>query len=79
MDEMPQRIAPSTDRTAAARLLGCAPHDVGYCPRCQGLTHRYGRHAQIICPACRAAQAPPGEPPASTSTASAQPPNSPRR
>ncbi|MEU6012459.1 hypothetical protein [Streptomyces sp. NPDC047453] len=56
MDEVLQRIDPATDRTAAARLLGCTPEEVGYCPRCQGLTRRYGKHAQIICPACRAAE-----------------------
>jgi hypothetical protein len=54
---MPERIDPSTDRTAAACLLGCLPDEVGYCPRCQGLTRRYGRDAQVICPACRAAEA----------------------
>ncbi|MEV7991860.1 hypothetical protein AB0O67_08075 [Streptomyces sp. NPDC086077] len=72
MDELSQRIDPTTDRTAAARLLGCAPDEVGYCPRCQGLTHRYGRDAQIICPACRAAETPPGATspaPRTTSTA----------
>ncbi|MFF9157689.1 hypothetical protein ACF1AB_36335 [Streptomyces sp. NPDC014846] len=56
MDGMPRRIEPATDRTAAARMLGCAPDEVGYCPRCQGLTRRYGRGAQIICTACRAAE-----------------------
>jgi len=56
MDGVPQRIDPSTDRTAAARLLGCPPDEVGYCPRCHGLTRRYGRHARIICPACRATE-----------------------
>lgn len=59
MDEMPQRIAPETDRAAAAILLGCAPGEVGYCPRCQGLTRRYGAKAQVLCPACQAAEAPP--------------------
>ncbi|MFI1601324.1 hypothetical protein ACH4YN_04025 [Streptomyces griseofuscus] len=42
---------------AAAQLLGCLPDEVGYCPRCQGLTHRYGHGAQVICAACRAAEA----------------------
>ncbi|QIJ62537.1 hypothetical protein [Streptomyces sp. JB150] len=53
MDGRPQRIDPSTDRTAAARLLGCHPDEVGYCPRCSGLTRRYGRSAEILCPACQ--------------------------
>jgi hypothetical protein len=57
MDEMPQRIDPSTDRTTAALLLGCRPDEVGFCPRCQGLTCRYGAKAQVLCPACRAADA----------------------
>ncbi|MFF8995074.1 hypothetical protein ACF09H_35135 [Streptomyces sp. NPDC014983] len=57
MEEMPRRIDPATDRTAAAQLLGCLPDEVGYCPRCQGLTIRYGRRAQIVCAACRAAGA----------------------
>ncbi len=56
MDGVPQRIVPSTDTVAAARMLGCLPDEVGYCPRCQGLTCRYGRKAQIICAACRAAE-----------------------
>ncbi|MFF4761680.1 hypothetical protein [Streptomyces sp. NPDC001292] len=56
MDDMPRRIDPSTDRTAAAILLGCLPDEVGYCPRCHGLTHRYGRDAQVLCPACRTAE-----------------------
>ena len=54
MDQMPQRIDPSMDRTAAALLLGCLPEEVGFCPRCQGLTCRYGSKAQVLCPACRA-------------------------
>ncbi|MFJ8787730.1 hypothetical protein [Streptomyces sp. NPDC102462] len=54
MEQAPERIDPSTDRVAAAILLGCAPHEVGYCPRCQGLTHRYGHNAQVLCPACTA-------------------------
>lgn len=58
MDEMPQRIDPRTDRATAALLLGCTPAEVGYCPRCQGLTRRYGSKAQVLCPACRAADAP---------------------
>lgn len=57
MEEMPRRIDPATDRTAAAHLLGCLPDEVGYCPRCQGLTRRYGRRAQVLCAACRAAEA----------------------
>ncbi|MGW0708967.1 hypothetical protein ACWD4G_23965 [Streptomyces sp. NPDC002643] len=57
MDEMPQRIDPSMDRAAAALLLGCLPAEVGFCPRCQGLTRRYGPKAQVVCPACRAADA----------------------
>jgi hypothetical protein len=61
MDEMPPRIDPSMDRTAAALLLGCTPEEVGFCPRCQGLTHRYGSRAQILCPACRAADAATGK------------------
>ncbi|MFH9677701.1 hypothetical protein ACH4L5_36340 [Streptomyces sp. NPDC017405] len=58
MDRVRERIDPAVDRTAAARLLGCSPDEVGYCPRCQGLTRRYGREAQVICPACRAVQPP---------------------
>ncbi|MFF5404312.1 hypothetical protein ACFY8K_18300 [Streptomyces misionensis] len=61
MEEMPRRIDPATDRTAAAHLLGCRPDEVGYCPRCQGLTHRYGRRARPVCPACRAAEAQPAD------------------
>ncbi|GGI94361.1 hypothetical protein [Streptomyces brasiliensis] len=61
MNPVPQRIAPSTDRAVAAILLGCPPEEVGFCPRCQGLTRRYGRRAQVICPACRAADAEAGE------------------
>ncbi|MER6531527.1 hypothetical protein [Streptomyces sp. NPDC001508] len=52
MEEVPERIDPATDRVTAAILLGCAPHEVGYCPRCLGLTHRYGRNARVLCPAC---------------------------
>ncbi|MGW2713175.1 hypothetical protein ACWC4J_29995 [Streptomyces sp. NPDC001356] len=55
---MPRRIAPSTDRAAAALLLGCTANQVGYCGRCQGLTRRYGPAAQVVCAACRAAEAP---------------------
>ncbi|MFF5438820.1 hypothetical protein [Streptomyces achromogenes] len=58
MDRVLGRIDPTVDRTAAARLLGCSPDQVGYCPRCQGLTRRYGRQAQVICPACQAVQPP---------------------
>ncbi|GHH31341.1 hypothetical protein [Streptomyces rubradiris] len=58
MDRVLERIDPAVDRTAAARLLGCSPDEVGYCPRCQGLTRRYGRNAQVICPACPDAQHP---------------------
>ncbi|MFC9915194.1 hypothetical protein [Streptomyces sp. NPDC127197] len=58
MDEMPQRIDPSMDRGAAALLLGCLPEEVGFCPRCQGLTRRYGPKAQVLCPACRVAADP---------------------
>ncbi|MFF9001537.1 hypothetical protein ACF1GW_06380 [Streptomyces achromogenes] len=58
MDRVLERIDPAVDRTAAARLLGCSPDEVGYCPRCQGLTRRYGREAQIICSACQDAQHP---------------------
>ncbi|GEC08793.1 hypothetical protein SSP24_64480 [Streptomyces spinoverrucosus] len=76
MDEVPQRIDPATDRTVAALLLGCAPDEVGYCPRCQGLTHRYGRNAQIICPACRSVDASLGAPFPTTAPA---PQNSPSR
>lgn len=47
-----QRIAPDTDRAAAAILLGRTPGEVGYCPRCQGLTLRYGPKAQVLCHAC---------------------------
>ncbi|RMB84918.1 hypothetical protein CTZ28_14915 [Streptomyces shenzhenensis] len=54
MDGVPERIDPSTDRVAAAILLRCSPDELGYCPRCQGLTHRYGRDAQVLCPACAA-------------------------
>ncbi|MGW0711954.1 hypothetical protein ACWD4G_39390 [Streptomyces sp. NPDC002643] len=57
MEEMPERIDPSMDRAVAALLLGCLPKEVGFCPRCRGLTHRYGPGAQILCPACRAADA----------------------
>ncbi|GGY97545.1 hypothetical protein ACWDE9_24330 [Streptomyces olivaceoviridis] len=56
---MPRRIDPSTDRAAAAVLLGCTPNQVGYCARCQGLTRRYGPTAQVVCAACRAAEAAP--------------------
>lgn len=45
---MPRRIDPSTDRATAAVMLGCSPDEVGYCPRCQGLTRRYGRNAQRV-------------------------------
>lgn len=61
MDEMPRRIDPSMDRAAAALLLGCLPQDVGFCPRCQGLTRRYGPEAQLLCLACRVADAPPAK------------------
>lgn len=54
---MPQRIDPAMDRAAAALLLGCAPDQVGYCARCQGLTQRYGRDARPVCRACQARQA----------------------
>ncbi|MFD5589335.1 hypothetical protein ACFWII_36800 [Streptomyces sp. NPDC127063] len=63
MNGMPRRIDPSTDRATAALILGCSPSQVGYCSRCQGLTVRYGSHAQVICPACRAAEQDPGTPP----------------
>ncbi|GAA2591600.1 hypothetical protein GCM10010304_40680 [Streptomyces roseoviolaceus] len=61
MDEMPRRIDPSMDRASAALLLGCLPQEVGFCPRCQGLTRRYGPKAQVPCPACRMAGAPPAK------------------
>ncbi|MFI1201662.1 hypothetical protein ACH4VR_19785 [Streptomyces sp. NPDC020883] len=51
----PGRLDPkTTDATAAAIILGCSTQDIGPCVRCQGLTARYGRQAQSICPACRA-------------------------
>ncbi|MGW2938892.1 hypothetical protein ACWDA7_45760 [Streptomyces sp. NPDC001156] len=53
MDEQPARIDPTTDRAAAALLLGCSPNQVGYCTRCQGLTARYGPNAQGVCPHCQ--------------------------
>ncbi|MER6683698.1 MULTISPECIES: hypothetical protein [Streptomyces] len=65
---MPQRIDPSTDRAAAAVLLGCAPNQVGYCARCQGLTRRYGPTAQVVCAACRAAETAPPAPSADGSS-----------
>ncbi|MFF3878988.1 hypothetical protein [Streptomyces sp. NPDC001978] len=46
MDEVPRRIAPTTDRVSAALMLGCLPAQIGPCARCQGLTCRYGRNAQ---------------------------------
>ncbi|WP_107466558.1 hypothetical protein [Streptomyces sp. MA5143a] len=55
MEEMPRRIDPSSDRATAALLLGCPPGQVGSCPRCQGLTRRYGPRARVLCAACRAA------------------------
>ncbi|MGJ5830135.1 hypothetical protein [Streptomyces ossamyceticus] len=55
MEEMPRRIDPSTDRATAALLLGCPPEQVGSCPRCQGLTQRFGPRARVLCAACRAA------------------------
>jgi hypothetical protein len=54
MDEKPQRVDPSMERVFAAMLLDCVPEEIGYCPCCLGLTHRYGRDAQVLCPACRA-------------------------
>ncbi|WP_136104660.1 hypothetical protein [Streptomyces sp. S816] len=57
MDGTPRRIDPATDRAAAAHLLGCSPAQVGYCPRCQGLSRRYGPGAEVICRVCRAAEA----------------------
>jgi hypothetical protein len=54
MNEVPRRIDPATDRTSAALMLGCSPAQVGPCARCQGLTCRYGRGAQLVCPHCRA-------------------------
>jgi hypothetical protein len=54
MDEVPRRIDPATDRVSAAIMLGCSPAQVGPCSRCQGLTCRYGRGAQLLCPHCRA-------------------------
>jgi hypothetical protein len=35
-------------------VLGCSPEQIGPCTRCQGLTRRYGRNAQLVCPHCRA-------------------------
>ncbi|MFY4721429.1 hypothetical protein [Streptomyces sp. LaBMicrA B280] len=57
MNGTPRRIDSTTDRAAAAQLLGCSPAQVGYCPRCQGLSRRYGPQAEVICRACRAAEA----------------------
>ncbi|MFS4091685.1 hypothetical protein [Streptomyces sp. AF1A] len=37
--------------------LPVAPTQVGYCPRCPGLTHRYGPGAEVVCRACRAVEA----------------------
>jgi hypothetical protein len=54
MDEEPARIDPTTDRAAAALILGCSPNQVGYCARCQGLTVRYGSTAQVVCFYCQA-------------------------
>ncbi|MEW2623673.1 hypothetical protein [Streptomyces sp. NPDC048106] len=56
MDGAPRRIDPATDRVAA-HLLGCSPAEVGYCPRCQGLSRRYGPRVEVVCRACRAAEA----------------------
>ncbi|MFF9819858.1 hypothetical protein [Streptomyces sp. NPDC014006] len=60
MNDAPRRIDPRTDRATAALLLGCRPSQVGYCARCQGLTVRYGPHALVVCPACRASEQTPG-------------------
>ncbi|MEV5478512.1 hypothetical protein AB0L66_40255 [Streptomyces sp. NPDC052207] len=54
MDEAPRRIDPTTDRVSAALVLGCSPEQIGPCTCCQGLTRRYGRNAQLVCPHCRA-------------------------
>ncbi|MFY4719760.1 hypothetical protein [Streptomyces sp. LaBMicrA B280] len=53
VDGTPRRIDPA----ATAQLLGCSPAQVGYCPRCQGLSRRYGPGVEVICRACRAAEA----------------------
>ncbi|MGW0993545.1 hypothetical protein ACWD5V_09580 [Streptomyces sp. NPDC002523] len=57
MNEAPRRFDPTTDRATAAFMLGCLPDQVGSCPRCQGLTQRYGPGSQVVCRACRAAEA----------------------
>ncbi|MGW9025946.1 hypothetical protein ACWGQ5_17420 [Streptomyces sp. NPDC055722] len=51
---MPRRIDPTTDPASAALMLGCTPAQIGPCARCQGLTCRYGRDAQVACPHCQA-------------------------
>lgn len=56
MDEAPRRIDPTADRVSAALMLGCSPEQVGPCSRCQGLTCRYGRDAQLVCLTCRASE-----------------------
>ncbi|RRQ72684.1 hypothetical protein CQW39_31770 [Streptomyces griseofuscus] len=53
----PGASARSRTGTAAAQLLDCSPAQVGYCPRCQSLSRRYGTGAEVICRACRAAEA----------------------
>ncbi|MFJ6669060.1 hypothetical protein [Streptomyces sp. NPDC091383] len=57
VDGTPRRIDPAMDLAAAAQLLGCSPAQVGYCPRCQDLSRRYRSGAEVICRACRAAEA----------------------
>ncbi|WP_370418969.1 hypothetical protein AB8O64_10965 [Streptomyces sp. QH1-20] len=56
MGDTPRRLDPRMDRASAAIVLGCEPRQVGPCVRCRGLTVRYGKQAQPICPACQAKQ-----------------------
>ncbi|MGW7427025.1 hypothetical protein ACWGJB_44840 [Streptomyces sp. NPDC054813] len=53
MSDPVRRIDPTTDAGTAAILPGCTQAQIGPCPRCQGLTIRYGTSAQVISPACQ--------------------------
>ncbi|GAA0673119.1 hypothetical protein GCM10009535_60680 [Streptomyces thermocarboxydovorans] len=41
-----------TPHSAAVRL-GCTVDQVGYCARCHGYCHRYGKGGNPLCQSCR--------------------------
>ncbi|MCZ4607384.1 hypothetical protein O3S80_27200 [Streptomyces sp. Lzd4kr] len=48
----PTPAGAETPYSAAARL-GCSVEQMGYCARCRGYCHRYGKGGNPLCATCR--------------------------